>query len=412
MNFLFAFFIGHLALASDSISEESLQTFVDDAPSVLAVKQRLISAEELKGSLTRSFLPKVNLSYGRERFTTGPYHQVNQPYGGVEAEINIFNSGKDRLENIKRGKQAEIALIDERIARAKIMAESRKALAQYAYLQEIEKIFQEALKFHENNILGAQKRINAGLATKTDLLDFKQQKISLEQEIESLSYERGAALRLISILVGKDPAEGISVQYTNSHPEHQSEKVFSLTPGRSVFLQKATLLKDVSEIEEQASSRWWTPKIDIYGYALRFTQKEREYPRTGQRNDVTLGIKLTFPIFDSGEGMRQASSKEAVAKSYKYQVAQRQLEVQKESLDASRKLELAHNLIHGAEDSVKVMEEYRQGILREYVKGIKNSPDVLQANERWISARSKFADVKKNYQFALAEAIYLESLNL
>lgn len=410
MPFFLIFLLSSLSFSSVSLTEDSLQTLAAEAPSIQALKQRLISSEELKGSLTRSFYPKINLSYGRERYTTGPYFQVSQPFGGIEAHVNIFNSGKDSLENSKREKEAEIASIDQKMAGAQVLAEARKAFAHFAYLEEIESIIVEAMKFNETNIQGSQKRINAGLTSSTDVLDFKQQKISLEQELEGIKYEKGAVQRLTSVLLGLSPSEEIHIQYSNSHPDHHTEKTPSSDFGQSALMRRASLLSDISFLEKESASRWWTPKFDVFGYALRFTQKEREYAETGQRNDVTIGFKLTFPIFDGGEGFRKTSATQAVSKAYEHQAFQRRLEVQKETLDALKKLELAHKLIHGAEDNVKVMEEYRKGILRDYTRGVKNSPDVLQANDRWISAHSKFAEVKKNYQFAQAEALYLESL--
>lgn len=56
--------------------------------------------------------------------------------------------------------------------------------------------------------------------------------------------------------------------------------------------------------------------------------------------------------------------------------------------------------------------EYPKGILSEYHRRIKNSYDVLHTAEKWIEvARTKFAEVKKSYQFAKAETTYLLMLN-
>lgn len=392
------------------VSEKTIIERLDEAPSLLSLKERLASAEKLQGSLRRSFLPRVRLSYGREKFSTGPFHGKNQAYGGIEAEVNIFNSGRDALENKVRNKEAELAELNLSITKARVISQARIALAEFVYLSELLNIVEEAIFLNAKNISGARKRINAGLATSTDLIDFKQQKVILLQELETIKYEQGAVSRLLATLLGIDPREKIKANSSNQHPDHHHETEPRFSSDNSQIIQKANIFSEIAELQRDTAQRWWSPELVVYSYALRFTQKEREYPLPGQRNDVTFGFKFTFPIFDRGEGIQEAASRAALARAAEYELRQKSLEVEKDTLDAMRKLDLAHTLIHGAEESVELMTDYRLAIINEYAKGVKNSPDVLQATQRWIEAKNKFAEVKKNYQIAKAEALYLQSL--
>lgn len=393
----------------NNLRESTIEKLIGENPELQSVQMRLKSAQTLKGKLTSSFLPSLSLSYGRERFTTGPFHRVNQPYGGIEAELNLFNSGKDSLESSLIDNQAELAQIESLLLRFHLIAELKKSLSHFAYLSEVKTITTKALSLNEMNLSRAQKRIDAGLSTKTDLLDFKQQKVQFTQELATLDYEIGVTQRLINTLLGFDPLQELKIDYTNAHPDHSEESKINLK-GSSLILKKAQLQLDSVNLELTRDSRWWAPKLDLYAYALRFTQKEREYDLSGQRNDVTFGFRFSFPVFDGGEGFTGARATKALVEAKRNEFRSQDLGLQRQTLDALKKLELAHELIHGAEENVKIMSEYRQGVLNEYSKGIKNSPDVLQASQRWIEANIRNAEVKKNYQFARVEAEYLAKL--
>lgn len=407
--FLLALVLTGPSFALTQLNEAQLEELIDKNPDVQSYGKRLESAETMKGRLTRSFLPKLSLSYGREKFTTGPYNGVNQSYGGIEAELNLFNSGKDKIENSLRENQFEVARIETTMIRSQILAELKKGISHYSYLQEIRGITQEALIQNENNLKSARKRIEAGLASSTDLLDFKQQKIQFTQELASLDYELGVTKRLVNTLLDQNPDEELELVFNNAHPDHSDESKLKLN-GKSLIVQKAELQQKAVGLELKKNKRWWAPSFDVYGYAMRFTQKEREYTPSDERNDVTFGFKFTLPIFDGGEGIQGAKATKALVEAKKSEVRAQELALERSSLDALKKLELAHNLIHGAEENVQIMNDYRRGILNEYSKGVKNSPDVLQASQRWIEAKIRNAEVKKNYQFAKAEAEYLSGL--
>ena len=410
MKYLFLFFLSSGVFAQVRLSENSISSFFEGNPSVESLTARVQAANQLRGTLTRSFLPKVMLSYGHERYTTGPYLNVSQPYGGIEAKVNVFNSGRDQVLNEQRETEAKIAKIDGKVNKIQIKAETIRSMAQLAFLLEVRDILLDAEKLNENNVSDARKRINSGLATKTDTLDFKQQTINLRQQMTGVDYEVGIMKRVIAVLLGLDPSTDITLDFANSHPEHEPDFNFNLDANQSLIVKRFDLAREVSLLERKQASKWWTPSVDVYAYALRFTQKEREYPSPGQRNDTAIGFRITFPIFDGGEGYRVAQSKAALTRSQEALARLKRLEVKRDVSNAKNKLELAHNLIHGAEENVDVMDEYRKGVMNEYNRGIKNSPDVLQANQRWIQSRQQFAEVKKNYQLARADTMYLKEV--
>lgn len=409
-NFVFFLFVSFTAFGAVKVTEQDLANVTLSNPEVQNLRERLQAAEELKGVLTRSFLPKLELSYGKEQYSVGPYNHVVQPFGGIEAKINIFNSGKDSLINDKRNLEANVATIDAKVIKAQVIAQIRKALAQWAYFEEVGKVLDEALQINNKNAQSAQQRISAGLTTTTDTLDFKQQAIMLKQELASLAFEKGVVKRLILTLMGIDVAQELEIAFENTHPAEGEGKALKSGKHQSLLVRKALFEADIAKIEVKTAERWWTPSVDVYGYALRMLQKDREYPRPDQRNDVALGFRITLPLFDRGDGYRNAKSKEAISRAQVSLTRSRDLEVQKNILDAVKKLDLTHELIHGAEENVEVMNKYRIGISNEYSRGVKNSPDMLQASSRWIQAKSNFAEIKRNYQFAKADAIFLQEM--
>ena len=396
--------------AQITISEGTIEQFYGSNPNIESLNARVQAAEVLKGSLTRSFLPKILLSYGHERYTTGPYYWVNQPFGGIEGKINVFNSGKDSLLNDQREKEASLAGTSATVLKQQIKAETLRTMSQYAFLLEMKDILQKALDLNENNLKAAKQRISSGLATNTDTLDFQQQAISLSQQITSLDFDISVVKKMLAVLVGQDPNVEVNLDFQNAHPDHSVSPSLNLDFNNSLLVKQADLAKEIALLDQKQTSRWWAPSVDIYAFALRFTQKEREYPSPGQRNDTGMGFRITMPIFDGGEALRLSQSKAAIARSNDAIARYRRFEVKRDIENAGNKLELAHNLIHGAEENVNVMDSYRKGILNEYNRGIKNSPDMLQASQRWIQSRIQFAEVKKNYQFARADSMYLSSL--
>ena len=411
MFIIFLFIFSTHAYSVIDIDQNSIKEMAQSNLEVINYQERLQSAEALKGKLVRSFLPKISINYGQEKFDTGNFKNVTQAYGGIQAELNLFNSGKDKLEDLKINKEAQLASFETQYNKAHIHAELRKSLSHYAYLLEVKAILKLANDQNEKNLQSANKRIKAGLSTNTDTLDFKQQKIQIEQEVSNIEYEIRITHRLINTLIGVNPNEKTNIKFQNEHPEHANE--LKLNPeNKSILVQMSDLQTEISQLELNKIKRWWGPTIDFYTYAKRFTEKEKDFPNASDRNDFTFGFNLTIPLFDGGDGIQNTQAAKSILRAQKAKQKLKEIELAKDNQDSVEKLQLAHQLIHGAEESIKIMSEYRLGVLEEYGKGVKNSPDVLQANQRWLESQTRYAELKKNYQFAKADSEYLHELEV
>ena len=82
---------------------------------------------------------------------------------------------------------------------------------------------------------------------------------------------------------------------------------------------------------------------------------------------------------------------------------QKVLELQSQYANSYELYVLNHDLVHSAEENNKIAQRYYENVWNEYTRGVKNSPDVLQAFTRIVEAKLRYADIKKDYQIARAQ---------
>jgi outer membrane protein TolC len=111
---------------------------------------------------------------------------------------------------------------------------------------------------------------------------------------------------------------------------------------------------------------------------------------------------ITLPLFDGGDARREARALELTRKGEELYAVQLQRELAAEHEKALVHVKLTHNLLHKASESKKLAERYNKLTLSEYQRGIKNSPDVREANERLANARLAEAQMRWDHETARA----------
>lgn len=396
-------------------AQEAVELRFEDIPRLVAGKNRAVSgAERLaegararRGHLGRSYLPALDLFAGGERFKTLRYEPKTQPYGQLEARLNLYRGGRDALQAGLIEREADAAAANARKAEAAEVAAARKAYWELVSSRETARVIEAAVSQNAKILETANRRISRGLATETDRLEFEIHRSQLQEELESL---RHAALLLEIELAA---ALGLPAETRFKTPErieHDHDEALLSVPFEAAAHPDARTLEARSRslgIERAKARRWWTPSLDVYGGYYLYTQRERDSSSRRERDDEAVGLRLSVPLFDGLRSRAEAESLRLQAEGVERQRAQRELAVDAEVRVAKEDLKHDHELIHYAEERIEQGRRYLTLTLEEYERGVKNSLDALGAAQRFLGYSRAYAERRRDYQLTKAGLLAL-----
>src|SRR5690606_8962444 len=117
---------------------------------------------------------------------------ATQPAYAAEVEVNLFNGGRDfakekilKTEKTRKESSHKITFIEQ-------LEAARKSYWEVIYLKELVRQYEEGLEIVGRNKSLALKRIQAGLATKSDRVEFDIREVDFNQDLRTaqLSYEK------------------------------------------------------------------------------------------------------------------------------------------------------------------------------------------------------------------------------
>lgn len=415
MNVLLLFALIHGAYGpsvalGDSSNEYALN--FSDLPSIIDQTNQHVSGarakrqgtNELTGYLTRSYLPHLSTQLGAEHFNSGPHPWKTQPYASIETRINLYRGGRDALEDDVRRAAAENSQADFERTRLEELTKARHAFWQLVYERELISLLNEAIKQNELNLIAANKRIRAGLATSTDRIEFEMYSIQLKQDLSRMSLGSANSQRTLNVLLGKPQSASIITPSVVPHDHKEAEASPLLKTELSIDQHRdvKALIASGNAVaaQKQQLLRWWTPSIDAYASHSLYTLREREYSLTADRYETVFGAQITMNLFDGLQSHAEASALGLQADGYAQQAEQTARELQAQFDGAKQELTLTHNLIAAAELGIKQGTEYLTRTQAEYSRGVKNSLDVLSATQKYVDLKRRYAELRHDYQQA------------
>lgn len=396
--------------AADTLNlafEDLPRLVAENNRNVRAVRQAAEAARGRTGFAQRSFLPHLAAEAGQETFKTGVYDQRSQPYGGVEASLNLFRGGRDSLEENVREGQAKLAETLAKKLQIEELAKARKIYWRLAMNGELIASLEDAKARNEKVLESAQRRINRGLTTDTDRLEFEMYGLELQEEIESLTHEMLLLELELAPVLGQ--LEGTRFATVKAIPHQHDDELLSQEPQPGNMPDVATAREQASLAKFQGSlaARGWTPALDIYAGHHLYTFREREYVLQSERDDQVAGIRLKMALFDGLEPRAAARAFRKQSEAYRNQADHQSETVRARVRIAQEDMKHEDELIHSSERRIELGKKYLALTLDEYDRGVKNSPDVLGALQKWVNLNREYAERRREYQAVRAELLQL-----
>lgn len=404
-----SFYVSSSLGASVEISFENLKPLLDSRSSRLkAAELEREASQERTGSLGRSFLPKIELHAAQESFKSSVEPWKAEPSFGAEINLNLFNGGRDRLENRIRDFHVERKTVQLQQVIADELQTLRKLYWETVYtLDKIDQV-EAAIKVNGVNMSAAVKRIRSGVATDSDRMEFEMNAVDLDRELAEAKLRLANQTREFAILLNFSLKDKLTFPRRLEH-SHDFEAALKHEARDHDFLYKDDELKSQEgELAAEKQRRSWWPEVDAFAAYNDYSQRiESAGPDTSNdaTNEAVIGLRMKMGFGAIFDGTREAAAlaKEASADKKRADLKRRQAEAHMENELAE--LRLLHDQIHSAEENIARAERYYKLTQSEYSRGVKNSPDVLGASEKLFENRLKRLEIIKDFQIAKSHVL-------
>ncbi len=374
----------------DALVEKALQK---NAEYSAFLKDKEAAQSRASGSHS-TFYPSLNAVGGWEN-RREDIEPAKGYLGYLRGQMNLFNGFKDRALVRKAGSDLTVQEANLEIKKRDVRLSVKEAVSEMLYLHGLREIFKEEINLAQIQKQMATKKIAAGLTSSVDNIEFELRQDELEIQKRRIEQTHLEVHQKLFRIFGEElqDQEFEKIQFRTA-PEIkmilQSAKI-----ENNPLLRKAQGDIEASEAEKVTARSEFIPRLD-FEYAFgRITPSEVAPLRY---DETRVGIFLTIPLFsgfDSYYKVRAANLNFAAKDKEKTQAA---LNLQSEFEILKEKIKESLDLLEINQRKRVSAKKYFDMTLGEYKRGIKNSPDLVGATERFFEAEKQSYEIQKDLE--------------
>lgn len=395
MLLIFGFFVFSFEAKSIEGSSTLEKLLMEKNPSLSALENDVRSKENILKANYANYYPSLNAVAGwAENRVDNPLDREKGYVGYLEGHFNLFNGLRDSRAISSKEIDLQISKLDYEQLKRDLKVKITEVTGEMIFLHKLQSVLVLEENFTKQQKQMAAKKVSSGLTSSVDNLEFdlREEEIRIQQrQINQQHHE--AHQRLIE-LVGTDipDAELERLQFTDLNA------LITVKPYKaeeSPANTKSQLLSEQAELERKSVKGEYAPSLDfIYSYG-RLTPNE-EVPLS--MNEANYKLQITIPLFSGFSTKYKENAAISISKNRNSLQLQTNLDTLSLYNSLHEKIKELTDLYNINERKLKTSEIYFNLTVSEYKRGIKNSPDLVGATERWFSAQKRKPEILKDLE--------------
>ncbi len=401
--------------------DESVKLALEKNPNILAMKKRIESAKSQEQGALSNFLPKLDLSAMKtveERLFT---IEIPSFIPGQPPTVAKFDFTKDYQYSLRMtqpvftgGKlisaynQAKLNLdLTEEVdtqTRQDLIFEVKKAYYGVLLTKEILKVSQDALSLAEKHLDRTKKLLEAGVASRLDLLRAEVQVANLKPKVIGAKNTSELAQEGLKTLLGLKPEDEIilkeNLSYKSAEIDH--DKLLSFALERRPEINQLKIQRKMSREMLRLAWASYIPNVAIAG-EFNWRADRFSFAKGALENYYTVNLVVTLPIFDGFSRESRISQSKAELERIDYILKGVEQSISLDVKNAFLSFKEAQESYESQKTNVAQAEEAVRVAELNYEEGLATYLDVLSAHMALTEARTNLAQALYNYNVALAK---------
>ncbi len=389
-----------LGISTVAYSLEGLSTLekylFEQNQDIQSMQLQVEAKESLASAATSSYYPTLHLVGGWGQNKTDDLRSEEKGYlGYAEGRLNLFRGFKDQsVRNLKRN---ELTRIQNEFELKKI--ELRVQLVEVAsdiiFLHKLEDILKEEYKITQTQKQMAAKKVSAGLSSTVDNIEFELRESELQIEQRQIAQKHLEAHQRIYTLFGRDIPDQEFEALDFTPADTLVKELRSINFEQTLDFKNASLLQSQAELQKAEIKSEFLPGLDFTYSFGRLTPSENT---SAKFDESRYALLLTIPLFSGFETYYNSKAASKLSHSAERLKNQRRNEITSAVNTAQTKLSELSALLKINEKKLANSQKYFDLTLSEYKRGVKNSPDLVTATERWFSAKKQKYELLKELE--------------